>query len=163
MCLCVWKVSIEQDECPHLHQDPTRWGKWVRKWSPAGRFRRSNKLPFSLRGTCLKLLSARSVHGFFLCFVALKKCWAGLFHTFTPRHKPPHAHTAVDHSVPTIGSVLEGSLLTCSLCWLLSRCSTSSHLPFFNAFAWLLCTLSSLMLLQLTKSWRFKLNFRRIS
>lgn len=56
------------------------------------------------------------------------------------RHKPPHAHTAVYHSVPTIWSALKGSLWKCSLSlFALIQVLTSSFLFFFQ------CTPSSLM------------------
>lgn len=53
-----------------------------------------------------------------LCLVVQKKCWCWLVSHMRRqrlRHKPPHAHTAVYHSFPTIWSALKGSLLKCSL------------------------------------------------
>lgn len=100
--------------CTHFHRDPKQWGEVVWKWSLVCAFRRVNwwvQSASSLHDTNSELLSARSElqRVFFWCFVAQTEV-LGWFVSYM-RHKPPHAHTAVYHSVPTVWSLLKGSLL----------------------------------------------------
>lgn len=103
----------------------------------------------SLQDTHLKLSARVKLWRLFLRRTEEVLCWF----VSRMRHKPPHAYTAVYHRVPTIWSVLKGSLLKYSLSIGSYPDALIPFLPFY------LCTRTSLMHLNSTKSWLSSLLF----